>query len=426
MEKRHRKKPVDMNMSREIKADLLPRLQGRYHGRGREGRSRMLNELCADYGYERKYAIKLLGRTLPLPSGRKKPGPAMQYAAIEPIVRAIWLTAEQPCGKRLKPALGLWLPHYERHYGRVSHAHRELLRSVSSATLDRLLSEARAKHRLRGLSGTKPGSLLRTEIPVRTDNWDINRPGFLEADTVAHCGSSLAGNFIWSAVFTDICCTWTEGRAVWNKGAAGVVAAVECVEEHLPFDLLGFDSDNGSEFLNHHLREHFALRKNPVKFTRSRPYHKDDNAHVEQKNWMWPRQLLGYGRLEQPELVAPINELYRTAWGPLMNFFLPSLKLESKWREGSHWRKRYEPAQTAYQRLMASGHLTRKQRKHLRDRFESLDPFKLKNAVEQQLKKILTRTEIAAHPSGGSAPRFGAEAPHRSAPPPEGCSPAHP
>jgi hypothetical protein len=405
MGNRHRKKPVPMNMSREIKEDLLPRLKARYAQRGREGRSRMLDALCQDYHYERKYAIKLLGGTLPPPSGRQKPGPEPKYAVIEPIVRTIWLAAEQPCGKRLAPALELWLPHYERHHERVNSRQRQLLKSVSPATLDRLLAAARAAHPLRGLSGTKPGSLLRTEIPIRTDNWDITQPGFLEADTVAHCGGSLAGDFIWSAIFTDICSAWTEGRAVWNKGAAGVVAAVESVEAELPFELLGFDSDNGSEFLNHHLRDHFALRKKPVGFTRSRPYHKDDNAHVEQKNWMWPRQLLGYGRLEDPTLVEPINELYREAWGPLMNFFLPGLKLAEKWRARSQWHKRYEPAQTAYQRLMATPKLPRQKRRELRDRFESLDPFALKQDVEKRLKKILGRAAVARRPSGGSALR---------------------
>lgn len=413
---------MPMNMSREIKEDLLPRLKARYAKRGREGRSRMLDELCLDYHYERKYAIKLLGGKLPVASGRKKPGPDPKYAVIEPIVRTIWLAADQPCGKRLAPALKLWLPHYERHHERLNSGQRQLLTNVSSATLDRLLARARVSHPLRGLSGTKPGSLLRTEIPIRTDNWDITQPGFLEADTVAHCGGSLAGDFIWSAIFTDICSAWTEGRAVWNKGAAGVVAAVESVEAALPFELLGFDSDNGSEFLNHHLRDHFALRKKPVGFTRSRPYHKDDNAHVEQKNWMWPRQLLGYGRLEDPTLVEPINELYRQAWGPLMNFFLPGLKLAEKWRERSHWRKRYEPAQTAYQRLMCSAKLPRKMRRELRDQFETLDPFALKQDVEKRLKKILRGGDVAG-PSGGSAPRQGADAPYRYAPPPEGPSP---
>ena len=182
------------------------------------------------------------------------------------------------------------------------------------------------------------------------------------------------------------------------------MAAVQSVEAELPFELLGFDSDHGSEFLNHHLRDHFAQRTQPVGFTRSRPYHKDDHAHVEQKNWMWPRQLLGYGRLEDPALVEPINELYRQAWGPLMNFFLPGLKLAEKWRERSHWRRRYQPAQTAYQRLMATAKLPRQKRQELRDRFESLDPFALKQDVEKRLKKTLGGAEVACRPKGTPPP----------------------
>jgi hypothetical protein len=161
------------------------------------------------------------------------------------------------------------------------------------------------------------------------------------------------------------------------------------VEERLPFALLGFDSDNGGEFLNHHLWAYMRERKLAVEFTRSRPYHSDDNAHVEQKNWTWARQLLGYGRLEDPELVAPISALYRDVWAPWQNFFLPCLKLERKWREGSHWRKRYELPRTAYERLCEPGLLRPKQRRQLRERYETLDPFDLKDELEQKLKQIL-------------------------------------
>jgi hypothetical protein len=395
-----------MNMSQAIKTDLLPKLRARYERRGREGKTRMLDELCEDHGYERKYAIKLLGGTVPVPSGRSHPGPEPRYTLIEPVVRTIWLAAEQPCGKRLAPALPLWLRHYERHHDRLSARQRDLLRAVSAATLDRLLAPARAQHPLRGRCGTKPGSLLKTEIPIRTGTWDVTRPGYLEADSVAHCGASLAGDFLWSLTYTDIATQWTEGRAVWNKGAAGVLAATRPVEAALPFALLGFDCDNGGEFLNHHLRDYLHGRKKPVAFTRSRPYHSDDNAHVEQKNWMWPRQLLGYGRLEVAALVTPLSALYQEAWGPLMNFFLPGLKLKTKWREKSAWKKRYEPARTAYQRLMDAGVLGRRARRELRERYESLDPFVLKREVERQLKPILNgAAEVAVRPAGGSAPR---------------------
>jgi hypothetical protein len=378
-----------MHMSHTLKSDLLPKLQARYGRRSRDGKSRMLDELCEDHGYERKYAIRLLRDTRPPPSGRARSGPEPRYTLIEPIVRVIWLAAEQPCGKRLAPALPLWLPHYERHHEKLSGRQRRLLREISPATLDRLLAPARAAHPLRGRCGTKPGTLLKTEIPIRTGTWDVTQPGYLEADSVAHCGASLAGDFIWSLTYTDIATGWTEGRAVWNKGAAGVLAATRHVEERLPFALLGFDCDNGSEFLNHHLLAYLHERPAPVAFTRSRPYHKDDQAHVEQKNWMWPRQLLGYGRLEREELVEPIGALYAEVWGPLMNFFLPALKLKRKWRERSAWKKRYEPARTAYQRLMVPGVLGRTARRQLRERYESLDPFALKREVERRLRPIL-------------------------------------
>ena len=378
-----------MNMSKEVKKDWLPKLQERYSRRNREGKSRMLDELCEDYEYERKYAIKLLCGGLPPSSGRVHPGPEPQYEMIEPVVRQVWRTAEQPCGKRLVPILRQWLPYYERRFGQLSGRQRQLVRQVSAATLDRLLAAARAEHSGRGRCGTKPGSLLRSEIPIRTGTWDLSRPGYLEADSVAHCGGSLAGSFIWSLTYTDILSGWTEGGAVWNKGASGVLAATRQVEERLPFALLGFDSDNGGEFLNHHLWSYMRERKAAVEFTRSRPYHSDDNAHVEQKNWTWARQLLGYGRLEDPELVGPISALYREVWAPWQNFFLPCLKLERKWRQGSHWHKRYEVPRTAYDRLCAPGMLALKQRRQLRERYASLDPFALKDELEKKLKQIL-------------------------------------
>jgi len=232
--------------------DWLPKLRARYQNRNRQGKSRMLDELCADYDYERKYAIKLLRGTVAAPSGRAHPGLARSYDVIEPVVRQMWLTAEQPCGKRLAPILRLWLPYYERHYGGLSSRQRQLLRHISPATVDRLLAPARAEY-VRGRCGTKPGNLLRTEIPIRTGTLDLSRPGYLEADSVAHCGGSLAGDFIWSLTYTDILSGWTEGGAVWNKGATGVLTATREMEGRLPFSLLGFDSDNGGEFLNHHL-----------------------------------------------------------------------------------------------------------------------------------------------------------------------------
>ena len=371
------------------RTEQLEGLKRRYLQRGKEGKSRLLDEFCEHYGYERKYAIKLLGgKLLAAPENQNRPGPERKYEPVQEVVERIWLSAEQLCGKRLAPALALWLPHYPRHYGRLLPCQKKLLHEVSPATLDRLLAESKSRTQ-RGLNGTRPGTWLRRPIPIQGEVWDEKRLGFLEADSVAHCGSSLAGNFIWSLVYTCLASTWTEGRAVWNKGSHGVLEQTKDVEKSLPFAILGFDFDNGSEWLNWTLIRYLQVRPKPIRLTRSRPYHKDDNAHVEQKNWMWPRQLLGYGRLEDPSCLPHINTLYKETWGPLHNFFLPSLKLKSKRREGSRWVRQHDEPQTAYQRLWASPALTKKQRHHLRDWYESLDPFRLATQVDAQLKPIL-------------------------------------
>lgn len=369
------------------RTEQLQRLRQRYAGRGKEGKSRLLDEFCEQYGYERKYAIKLLKDTLALAARASPPGPEPKYEPVAEVLGTIWRAAEQLCGKRLARALALWLPHYERHYGRLLPSQKKLLHQISAATVDRLL--APLKTQVGGLCGTRPGTLLRHQVPIQGEVWDEARLGFLEADSVAHCGESLAGNFPWSLIYTDLCSSWTEGRAVWNKGATDVVERTRHVEAHLPFPLRGFDFDNGSEWLNWTLIHYLQVRARPVRVSRSRPYHSDDNAHVEQKNWMWPRQLLGYQRLEDQRLVEPLNALYIEAWGPLQNFFLPSMKLIKKWRVGSQWKRRHDRPQTAYQRLRASGQLTSKARRELRDRYQALDPFALAAEVERRLKQIL-------------------------------------
>lgn len=371
-------------MSRE---EQLERWRYQYQRRGRQGKGRLLDELCEQYGYSRKHLIKLLLGHLPKRQGMRR-GSQPQYEPIQEIVGRIWKASEQICGKRLVAALPLWLPHYKRHFGGLLPSQRKLLERVSASTLDRLLADRRIQAH-RGRSGTRPGSLLRTQIPIQGEAWDERRPGFLEADSVAHCGWSLAGDFIWSLIYTDLATTWTEGRAVWNKGWTGVLEQTRDVEHTLPFPLLGFDCDNGGEWLNWHLVRYLQQRPRPVRLTRSRPYHKDDNAHVEQKNWMWPRQLLGYGRLAQPRMVAPINALYKDVWAPLQNCFLPSMKLKEKWREGSRWVRRHDEPQTAYARIMGSPHIGVKQKQRLQEWFHALDPFALAAELEQRLHPIL-------------------------------------
>jgi hypothetical protein len=292
------------------------------------------------------------------------------------------------CSKRLKAAIPLWLPFYQLEFGPLPEDTVAKLQRVSSATLDRLLRPLRALHP-KGRGSTRPGTLLKNQIPIRTNFWDIDRPGFFEADTVAHCGNSLAGDFVYSLTFTDICSGWTENRAVWGRGSLGVLEQIRHIESQIEFPLLGFDCDNGSEFLNHHLVRYFTDRpKQPALFTRSRPYAKNDNAFVEQKNWTHVRQLLGYDRLDRPALVPLLNDLYANQWTCFTNFFCPTLKLKSKTRLNSKLVRRYETPQTPYERLCASEHVTADAKQRLSERFQALNPFVLQRQIQGKLRLV--------------------------------------
>ena len=389
-------------MSQKVREEMLPRLRQRYMERGREGRSRIIDELCEQFGYSRKHAIKLLnakagwGGDPALAKGR----PAVYGPAEVEVLFKIWRAAEQPCGKRLVELLPLWLPYYEDEYGAMEVCTLQKLGQISAAQVDRLLAPHKARLRYRGRCGTKPGGLLKHHIPIRTDNWDVNRPGFLEADTVAHCGESLEGDFIWSVTYTDIYSGWTSLRAVWNKAAAGIVEATRQVEEGLPFELLGFDCDNGSEFLNWHLVRHFQERARQVSFTRSRPYHKDDNGHVEQKNWTHVRQLLGYDRLEDRALCAQINHLYTQLWEPFHNFFCPSAKLLSKERQGAKVQRRHDAPTTPCDRLLTCAQVDEATKNALRNQRTKLNPFDLARKIEKALRRILDHPLRSSRPTG--------------------------
>lgn len=369
----------------------LHNMRERYQAASKAKKSQILDEFCATSKQHRKSAIRSLNAT-PKPGYTKKLGRKKVYAPealLEPL-KNIWLATDQMCGQRLKRAIPQWLPFYEKHYGSLSSTVKQQLMKMSSATIDRLLKPLKCGHR-RGLGGTKPGSLLKTQIPIAGAQWDNTVPGFVEADTVAHCGEHLSGDFIWSLTLVDIATTWTENRATWNKGSAGVLKAIQSIEASLPFSLKGFDSDNGSEFLNHHLLRYFNDKS--VKFTRSRPYKKNDNAHVEQKNWTHVRQLLGYERLSQPRLVPLINALYSQEVSCLRNHFIPTLKLLKKERIGSKIIKRYDPPQTPYERVLASPHVSKANKEQLGSLHKRLDPFELSQAIQAKLHKIYAQVD---------------------------------
>jgi len=269
-------------MSQITRAEVLARKRLRYVQAGREHKGRIITELVELFGYHRKAAIRAL-RPAPPPSPfvRGRPTEYDPDKLMVPL-KAIWLTALQPCGKRLVSALPEWLPAYEEDHRRLNPDVKRALLNASSATLDRLLHPLRVLHRRRAT--TRPGTLLRQQIPIRTE-WTEQTPGYLEVDTVALCGGSVAGEFVWMVDGVDYATTWVEVRAMWGRGQAGTLAALQDIEASLPFCLLGLDSDNGGEFLNHHVLHWLQKRPRPVFMTRSRPYKKDDNAHVERKNW---------------------------------------------------------------------------------------------------------------------------------------------
>ena len=378
-------------MSPGARMEYLRAVHSRYKRASRTEKSIILNELCNNCGYHRKHAIRALNtfRRYSKPKTKKRGKPSIYSKAsiITPLKR-IWLSANLPCSKRLKVILPLWLPSYEKEFGKLPCDSITALHAISAATIDRLLKPTRIKYKGSGRSTTKPGTLLKKHIPIKTGQWDETRPGFLEADTVAHCGESMAGMFAFTLDCVDIATTWTEQRAVWGKGETGVLEQIKDIENSLPFPLLGFDSDNGSEFLNYHLLRHLHQRKQPIQFTRSRPYHKNDNAHIEQKNWTHVRQWLGYQRLDNPDVIALMNKLYTSEWRLYHNFFLPSVKLLEKKRIASKNIKRYDTPKTPYQRILESTDISDSIKASLKEAFEQMNPFKLRKAMEKKLAKI--------------------------------------
>ena len=385
-------------MGKNERQAYLKAIQSRYRQAGKKAKVVILDEFCAVCGYHRKYAIRLLNQQ-GRPKRKRRPGRKSIYATQEFLtaLKRIWFASDQMCSKKLKAAIPLWLPFYETVYKPLTPETQDKLLSISAASIDRALKPVRLTQGRKGLSGTKPGSLLKNQIPIRTHFWDVSQPGFMEADTVAHCGNSLAGDFVWSLTMTDIHTTWTENRATWNKGAQGVLAQIQDIEEKLPFTMQGFDCDNGSEFLNYHLVRYFTDHPSVMSFTRSRPYKKNDNAHVEQKNWSHVRQLFGYDRFEDPSLVGLMNGLYANEWSLYQNHFCPSMKLLKKQRINSKYYKKYDAPKTPYHRVLASDQVNSETKDHLKTVHQSLNPFILKKTIEKKLRVIFKHVKVTSN-----------------------------
>jgi hypothetical protein len=374
-------------MSIELRREYLEILRSRYRGADKRTRSQIIDELVLNTGIHRKSAIRRLRKGMrPKRAGwgRKKSFSSECIC----LLRRIWRASDQQCSKKLKLMMAAWIG----KLGETPEVLSKELQRMSPASIDRYLKPFRVIEKRKRNSGTRPGCRsLRQVIPMKNLGNIAPCAGHLEADTVAHCGGNMAGDFIWSLTITDTFSGWTENRAVWGKGAKNVHEAIEDIERNLPFDIQSLNVDNGSEFLNHRLVEYFSsgnrgpngIRERFV-MTRSRSYKKNDNAHVEQKNWTHVRQIFGYERFEFKDLLPLMNEIYKVQ-NIFSNFWIPQFKLKSKVRVGAKIKKTYHPPATPYHRLLADPSVSEESKSKLTAIYDATNPFELRERREALL-----------------------------------------
>lgn len=373
-------------MSQRSKRELLQAIRPRYLKANKAGKRGILDEFVAATGYHRKYAIRLL-KNGPGPKGRKKKGRHKEYQGeVVQVLTHIWEICGRICSKRLHPFLPEMTAVLERHNEiQLSPETKALLLRMSRSTIDRCLQPARFEHR-RGLSTTKPGALLKKAIPVRTyAEWDDARPGFVEMDLVAHCGETTAGQYLNTLTVVDISTGWTECLAVYQKTQQAVFEAILQLRQRLPFPLLGIDSDNGGEFINDILYRYCLTQQ--ITFTRSRPYKKNDQAHVEQKNWSVVRHLIGYDRFETQEELALLRSIYDDL-RLYVNFFQPVLKLIGKEQVDGKTVKRYDRATTPFRRVLASAEVAIEVKATLTGLYFQLNPVALRHRIDLNVARL--------------------------------------
>lgn len=374
-------------MSQRSKRELIAAIRPRYLKANKAGKAQILDELMANAGYHRKYAIRALNHE-PKPRGLNKPGRRKVYhGEVVQVLEQIWEICGRICSKRLQPFLPEIVTVLERCHELVLSADtKALLLAMSPATIDRCLKKARFTSPQRGISTTKPGALLKAAIPIRTFTpWEEEYPGFLEIDLVAHCGSSTEGTYLNTLTATDLATGWTETLALANKTQAAVSQAIAQMRRDLPFPLLGLDSDNGSEFINDTLLRY--CQSEQITFTRSRPYQKNDQAHVEQKNWSVVRHTVGYDRLETPEELVVLQAIY-VDLRLYINFFQPVLKLVSKERIDGKTVKKYDKATTPYRRVLALETLPVEVKAKLTAQYVQLNPVKLRASIDAKVAQL--------------------------------------
>jgi len=385
-------------MGKNSRREYFQRIFQRYQSAGLAEKSRILDEFCQVCGYNRKYAIAKLSGPPP-EAERKKPAKRRRKfrynSGVIAILAALWSASGYLCSVRMKAMIPRWLPWIRKQFALNAATERDLL-SISPRQIDRRLQGRKKKTRRTIYGTTRPGTLLKHHIPIKTDHWDVAAPGFTEIDLVSHSGDSAAGEFAYSLNQTDILTTWVETRAVLGKSDRGVVRTLEEMRADLPFRLQAIDSDNGSEFINLHLFNYCKQRA--IRFTRGRPYKKDDNAHIEQKNWTHVRKVFGWKRYDTLEVVDAMNDLYRKEWRWFMNLFIPSMKLLKKVRVGSRTKRIYDAPTTPFDRLLESGAGDPDKVAHLADLRGKLNPFELSKIIEAKIQAIVKMADNRKDP----------------------------
>ena len=395
-------------MSPQARREYLATIRHRYLHAAHTTKARLLDEVCAATGYHRKYAIQLLHHP-PSPARPRRRRPPLYTPRTIEVLGTIWEAAGYPWSLRLNALLPLWLPWAQRRL-RIAPAVARQLLTISPRTIDRRLQGRKRQHRRRLYGRTKPGTLLKHHIPIKTTHWDVTTPGFAETDLVAHSGPAADGDFLHSLTLTDIHSTWVESRAV-RKRQTAVVAAVDEMAQTLPFPLRGLDADNGAEFINHQLWQY--CQQHGIQFTRGRPYKKDDNAHVEQKNWTHVRKLIGWDRYDTTAAQDALNDLYRHELGWMMNLFQPSVKLIRKVRLGARLTRVYDRPQTPLDRLRATPNIDRARLVALEQLRTRVDPFVLAQTIDRKLAQIY---RLATHAARPQAPQPGPRPPRPAGP----------
>lgn len=383
-------------LSNDAKFEYIKLLRKRYRNtESKKEKGRIISEYCLTFDCHRKHALRVLNNNSwkEWHAGNLSPE-HRRFRRYNHFVlhwlKKLYVAMGYMCSKKMAASMPTWLPYYLQPG--LTLAIKEQLIRMSPATIDRLLRPHRAKIGRGRRSGTRKGykpKYIMQKIPLIDGSIRPTRPGFVQADTVSHCGGNLTGDYAWSLTVTDVYSGWTENRAVWNKLGADTVKAIESIMRSLPFGIEKFNVDNGSEFLNEHFAEYFGLDREDDIATRSRAYKKNDNCFVEQKNFTTVREIFGYDRLDHPDVVRLMNELYRNELSLLHNYFIPQMKLIEKTRVGARYKRTYSKPQTPYQVLMASPDVPDLVKAKLQTVFQTLDPFELRRRAQMKLKLLI-------------------------------------